>query len=99
MNGAGAAKTGLSWMREGNQEEEEEEEEEVGGVSVAKTKGRNVVVLRKVFAVTEGRHKLLMEATDILQKKRFHGYIAATRLLFTHAYVLISIYSQGTRRR
>lgn len=48
--GAGAAKTGLFWMREEGEE-----------VRAAKTKGRNVGLLREVF---EERHKPLMEAID-----------------------------------
>lgn len=46
MIGAGAAKTGLSWIREGKEEEDEEEGEE----AEATTKGRNVTLLREVLA-------------------------------------------------
>lgn len=46
MIGAGAAKTGLSWIREGKEEEDEEEGEE----AEATTEGRNVTLLREVLA-------------------------------------------------
>lgn len=62
----GAAKTGLSWMREGKEEEEEGEEGVV--VSVAKTEGRNVAFLREVLAgEIEERHQPFMEEVDIVQ--------------------------------
>lgn len=67
MMGEGAAKTGLSWMREGKEEEEVEEEEEEGVLSVAKTEGRNVAFLREVLAgEMEERHQPFMEEVNIV---------------------------------
>lgn len=59
MRGAGAAKTGLFWMRLGGGEAEEEEP------SLAEAQGRNVALLREDWAgETELRQQLLMEAVD-----------------------------------
>lgn len=59
MIGAGAAKTGLSWIRLGGGEEEEEEP------SLAKAQGRNVALLRENWAgEIELRHQLLMVVVD-----------------------------------
>lgn len=58
MMGAGAAKTGLFWMREGGDAEE---------LSLANTQGRNVAfLLTENWAVeVDERHQLLMEAVDM----------------------------------
>lgn len=71
MRGAGAAKTGLSWIREGIAEEEEEEEGEEGGgvASLAETEERNVGLEREdLEGEREERHQPLMEEVDIVQK-------------------------------
>lgn len=60
MIGAGAAKTGLFWMRGGGEGEEE--------LSLAKTEGRSVAFLREDWAEeVDERVQLLMEAVDIAQ--------------------------------
>ncbi|KAF7819580.1 uncharacterized protein G2W53_025035 [Senna tora] len=64
MRGAGAAKTGLSWIREGT--EEEEEEEEGGDESLAEMRvGRNVGLEREVLEGEKDERKhVLREAVD-----------------------------------
>lgn len=60
MMGAGAAKTGLFWMREGGEGEE---------LSLAKTDGRNVVFLIRVdweVGEIDEMHHPLTEAVDIV---------------------------------
>jgi hypothetical protein len=57
MMGAGAAKTGLFWMREGGDGEE---------LSLANTQGRNVAFLTPVWAPeVDERHQPLIEAVDM----------------------------------
>lgn len=61
MIGAGAAKTGLFWMREGGGGGEAEE------LTRANTEGRNVAFLAEYWAgeLVDERHQPLMEAVDI----------------------------------
>jgi hypothetical protein len=61
MMGAGAAKTGLFWMREGGGGEAAEE------LTLAETEGRNVACLAEYRAaeLVDERHQPLMEAVDI----------------------------------
>ena len=58
MMGAGAAKTGLFWMREGGEGEE---------LSLANMEGRNVAFLREDWAgEIDEMHHPLIEAVDIV---------------------------------
>lgn len=59
MIGAGAAKTGLFWMRLGGEEEEEP--------SLAKTRNAGLLREEDWAGDTEERHALLIEAEDIVQ--------------------------------